>query len=349
MRRRIGALLDEALAAAIAAGELPAAAAGHRGAVDEPRDPSWGDLACDVPLVVAATLRTPATLVAAVLQRHLPDPRGWLASIEVGGPGYLNLRLAPTFWYDVLTAASAADGAYGHSAEGQGRRVDVPIAGVPVAELPAARWRTALVADASARMLGAVGWEVGRVPGRGSRYLPRPGPVALILGAGPPAGDVAVERLLEAVSPATARFLLLAHPLDRPVAIDVALARRERVENPAFYLRYAVARCRRVLERSGPPDGEVAAEPLTRASIETLRVLGRYPDVVEQAATAWEPHRLLAIAVELAAAFHRYYNRDRVLAEGRALTPVRFAMARGVCQVLEETLHLVGVTSPEDE
>ena len=349
MRRWIEALLHQAMAAAIAAGDLPAAAAGHSGAIDEPRDPAWGDLASDLPVVVAATLRRPAVEVAHVLCRHLGDPRGWFTSVEVGGPGYLNLRLAPAFWHDVLAAAASPDGGYGSTAERNGRRAEVPLAEAPVPELPATRWRTALVTDAAARMLAAVGYEVERVSGRGGRYLPRSGPVGLVLRSGPPTPDVTIGRLLESMPAATARFLLLADPLDRPVALDGALARRDRVENSAFYIRYGIERCRRVLRQAEPADLGVGAEPLAPAAIDVLRVLGRYPDVVERAATAWEPYRLIVAAIELAAAFHRYYNLDRVLAEGRALTPVRFAIARGVCQVLEGTLRLVGVTVPEDE
>jgi arginyl-tRNA synthetase len=349
MKRHVEALLSEALAAAIAVGDVPAVAAGHVGAIDEPRDPSWGDLACDLPMVVAATLRRPAIEVAEAIHRHLNDPRGWLASAEVGGPGFLNLRLAPAFWHDVLAEAAAPGGGYGRSVAGRGRRVRVPRDDAVAPDVAAEQWRTALIADASARMLEAAGYQVERVSGRGGRYLPCPGPVTLVLRAGRPLRGVTVARLLDAVTPATARLLLLAERVGRPVEIDVELARREHVENPAFYVRYALERCRRTMRRARVGEAEIGREPLDAAAIDTLRLLGSYPDVVERAAAAWEPHRLVMLAIELAAAFHRYYNRDRVLAEGRALTPMRFAMARGVCQVLDGTLRLVGVTVSEDE
>jgi arginyl-tRNA synthetase len=347
MKRRIEALLQQALAAAVAAGDLPAAAAGHVGAIDDPRDPAWGDLACDLPMVVATTVRSPSVEVADVLRCHLVDPGGWFASVEVGGPGFLNLRFAPAFWYAVLAAASAPE--YGRSAAGSGRRVRVPTADALTPDLPAAGWRTALVADASARMLAVAGYDVERVPGRGGRYLRDPGPVSLILREGPPVREVSVGHVLASLPAPTARFLLLAETLDRPVVLDVELARREHVENPVFYVRYAVERCRRVLRGSAPSDTDVGREPLTETAIDALRVLARYPDIVERAASAWEPYRLITVAIELAAAFHRYYNRDRVLAEGGVLTPMRFALTRGVCQVLDGALRLVGVTVPGDE
>lgn len=349
MRRHVEGLLHHALAAAIAAGDLPAAAAAHIGAIDEPRDPSWGDMACDLPMVVAATLRRSSLEVAEAVRRHVSDPRGWLASMEVGGPGFLNVRFAPAFWYAVLAEAAAPGGDYGRSAAGVGRCARVPRGEALVPVLAAERWRTALVADAGARMLEAAGYEVERVPGRGGRYLPCPGPVTLVCRRGPPLGSVTVGRLLDVLAPSPARFFLLAERIGRPVEIDVDLARREHVENPIFYVDYALERCRRVLRGAEASDLKIDREPLDKTAIDTIRLLGSYPDVVERAAAAWEPHRLVGLAIELAAAFHRYYNRDCVLAGGRALTPLRFAMARGVCQVLDGTLRLVGVTMPGDE
>ena len=52
-------------------------------------------------------------------------------------------------------------------------------------------------------------------------------------------------------------------------------------------------------------------------------------------------------ALELAGAFHRYYNTHRILSDDAALTQARLAVVRSVQQVLRSALHLAGVQAPE--
>jgi arginyl-tRNA synthetase len=76
-------------------------------------------------------------------------------------------------------------------------------------------------------------------------------------------------------------------------------------------------------------------------------VLAQYPDVVEAAARDLEPHRVVFFALDLAGAFHRYYNRQRILSDDAASTQARLALVRAIQQVLRSALGLAGVTAPE--
>src|SRR5207244_4677451 len=71
------------------------------------------------------------------------------------------------------------------------------------------------------------------------------------------------------------------------------------------------------------------------------------PDVVEPAPRHLDPHRIVFHALDLAGAFHRYYNRQRILTEDRASTHARLALVRAVQRVLRGALGLAGVTAPE--
>ena len=75
--------------------------------------------------------------------------------------------------------------------------------------------------------------------------------------------------------------------------------------------------------------------------------MAAYPDVVDAAARDLEPHRIVFHALELAGAFHRYYNTHRILSDDAALTQARLAVVRSVQQVLRSALHLAGVQAPE--
>jgi len=69
--------------------------------------------------------------------------------------------------------------------------------------------------------------------------------------------------------------------------------------------------------------------------------------VVETAARDLEPHRIVFHALQLAGAFHRYYNRHRILTDDPALTQARLALVRAIQQVLRGALGLAGVAAPE--
>ena len=87
--------------------------------------------------------------------------------------------------------------------------------------------------------------------------------------------------------------------------------------------------------------------PLGEAELEPLRVLVMLPDVIETAAREIEPHRVVFHALELAGAFHRYYNRHRILTDDPALTQARLALVRAVRSGLRSALGLAGVAAPE--
>ena len=94
------------------------------------------------------------------------------------------------------------------------------------------------------------------------------------------------------------------------------------------------------------------ATPLDPAALdasdaEPLRLLAAWPDVVEVATRAVEPHRIATRAVELAAAVHRWMNRNRITVGGRPPARVRLALARCLRQMLGDALALCGVSAPE--
>jgi arginyl-tRNA synthetase len=78
-----------------------------------------------------------------------------------------------------------------------------------------------------------------------------------------------------------------------------------------------------------------------------LSALGRYPEVISQAATARAPHAVVHFLRELANLFHTWYNAATFLVEDAALRNARLALALGVQQVVRNGLALLGVSAPE--
>jgi len=162
MRRHLDALVRNALTAAIAAGEL-AVPGVPAFTLEPPSDAAFGDLACNVAMVLAREARRPPRAVADVILRHLRDPDGWLASVEVAGPGFINFRFTPRFWRALLGEALAAGDRYGRSTLGAGQAVHVEfVSANPTGPLHVGHGRGAVVGDVVARLLDTVGFAVER-------------------------------------------------------------------------------------------------------------------------------------------------------------------------------------------
>ena len=86
-----------------------------------------------------------------------------------------------------------------------------------------------------------------------------------------------------------------------------------------------------------------------------MKRLAQYPRLIEQAATAHEPHRVAFYLYELASEFHAQWNRGKDLPHLRfirddhgTLTRARLALVRGVETVLASGLTLLGVSAPDE-
>ncbi len=154
-------LLDHVRAALIEAGfEAPAGGV----ALDPPKDREHGDWATNVALQVAkpagASPRDAATRIAAALEASAPPH---LERIEIAGPGFLNLFLAPTWLHDVLRAVIARGDEYGRSDDLAGRRINLEfVSANPTGPLHAGGGRWVAVGDALANLLASQGAEVHR-------------------------------------------------------------------------------------------------------------------------------------------------------------------------------------------
>jgi arginyl-tRNA synthetase len=81
--------------------------------------------------------------------------------------------------------------------------------------------------------------------------------------------------------------------------------------------------------------------------IDLIKAITRFPEVVEGAACTLEPHRLTFYLNDLAATFHSYYNKNKVLSDDGALTGARLFLAGSVLTVLKNALNMLGVSTPE--
>ena len=143
-------------------GELPSALDTGRVVFELPRDASHGDLACNAAMVLAKPAGMNPRDLATIFARHLQAIDG-VTDIEIAGPGFINIRVAPQLWADELTAIIAAGDSYGRNDIGKGRSVNVEyVSANPTGPLHAAHARGAVLGDVMAELLAFSGWNVTR-------------------------------------------------------------------------------------------------------------------------------------------------------------------------------------------
>jgi len=166
---------------------------------------------------------------------------------------------------------------------------------------------------------------------------------------------VTLRELRQEVGNDAARFFYVMRKSEQHLDFDLDLAKSQSRDNPVYYIQYVHARVSSVLRQLGDKGlsrdearGRASLTWLTEPHEEALLVaLSRYPDVVESAALAHEPHQLAHYLRELATAFHAYYNEHRVLVPDDALRDARLNLSLATRQVIKNGLKLLGVSAPE--
>ncbi len=131
--------------------------------LERPRDPAHGDVATNLALVLAKTLKAKPRAVAERLVAALELPQGLVRTIEVAGPGFINFFLGEAELAGVLDTVLAAGERYGRSDAGQGKPVNVEfVSANPTGPLHVGHGRQAALGDAIASLLDCTGWRVTR-------------------------------------------------------------------------------------------------------------------------------------------------------------------------------------------
>ncbi len=129
-------------------------------AVEPPRDASHGDVATNAAMLLAKPLgKKPRDLAEemAVVLRNDPD----VEAVEVAGPGFINLRIAPAFWTGFLKTSLAQGLDVGATSLGKGLKVNVEyVSANPTGPMHVGHCRGAVVGDALARLLAKAGFDV---------------------------------------------------------------------------------------------------------------------------------------------------------------------------------------------
>jgi arginyl-tRNA synthetase len=160
-KQEIVALFQAALAPIVAGTDLI-----PNIALERPRDPSHGDIACNIAMQLAKPLKTNprelATRLVAALQAD-PKAQGLVASAEIAGPGFINLRLASAARQSVARTVLQQGAAYGRGDSGAGHHAIIEfVSANPTGPLHVGHGRQAALGDALSSLFESQGHQVTR-------------------------------------------------------------------------------------------------------------------------------------------------------------------------------------------
>src|SRR6202163_2649844 len=152
-----------AVCGALAAeGGWPAGIDLSRVVVEPPRDAAHGDMATNAAMVLAKEAKAkPRDLAEQIAARLRADEL--TASVEVAGPGFINLTLKASAWSDALRTVLREGDCYGQSAMGAGEKVNVEyVSANPTGPMHVGHGRGAVFGDALVSLLAFAGFKVTR-------------------------------------------------------------------------------------------------------------------------------------------------------------------------------------------
>jgi arginyl-tRNA synthetase len=157
----VTAVLSGALVHALGRAGLPAVPPSDV-AWEVPRDPSHGDYATNVAMLLGKAHRRAPRQIAETILAHLPGVAE-IERAEVAGPGFLNVFLAPAYCRTGLAELLAEGERFGRAHEGGGRRAMVEfVSANPTGPLTVGHGRQAILGDSLARLFQAMGYETIR-------------------------------------------------------------------------------------------------------------------------------------------------------------------------------------------
>ena len=166
-------------------------------------------------------------------------------------------------------------------------------------------------------------------------------------------GDfITLNELMNEVTTEAARFFYINRKADQHLEFDLDLAKEQSKDNPLYYIQYAHARICSVLRKAENEFEDFDSAELTllgsEKEIEILKLLRQYPQLIERAAKAGEPHLLCYFLRDLSGVFHSYYNSEKFLIEDKELMTSRLFLLKGVKQVIANGLRVLGIKAPEE-
>ncbi len=165
---------------------------------------------------------------------------------------------------------------------------------------------------------------------------------------------VTLRELADEVGIDACRYFFLARSPSTHMEFDLELAKQESNDNPVYYVQYAHARNSGILNLARSQDLDWSQGDVTLlnhpSELALIRAMLRFPELIAHMSRTLEPHHLPHYTMELATAFHWFYENCRVISsnpEDRQVSLARLKLVESAQIVFRRSLELMGMNAPE--
>jgi len=165
---------------------------------------------------------------------------------------------------------------------------------------------------------------------------------------------VTLRELRDEVGSDAARFFYAQRKSEQHMDFDLDLAKSQSKDNPMYYVQYAHARICRIFDKANERGIDTSA--IAEADFDQLKsdqenallsLLLRFPELVQAAATNYEPHQVTYYLRDLATSLQSYYASTKILDAEHTQRNAMLALCAATKQVLKNGLNIIGVGAPE--
>src|SRR3989344_5585280 len=160
---------------------------------------------------------------------------------------------------------------------------------------------------------------------------------------------VTLDELIKEVGKDAARFFFLMHTPESHMDFDLALAKEKSLKNPVYYVQYAYVRMNSILEKSKVQSTkskinlQILKDLKGESEWRLIRELVKFNDMVLQTAEDYGVSRLARYALDIAKAFHNFYEKERVIDEKGNAAEGKLALVVTTREVLGKLFDLLGI------
>jgi arginyl-tRNA synthetase len=160
---------------------------------------------------------------------------------------------------------------------------------------------------------------------------------------------ITLSELIDMTSKDAVRFAMISKTPDTEFTFDVDIAVAKNNENPLYYVQYAHARICSVLEKYTGDISNVNLDLITDpAALDCILYMQKYPGLLEEIVNTNKPHLIINYVKELAAKYHHFYAKVKILTSDDEQTKANIVLVMAVKTLLAKALSLIGVEAPEE-
>ena len=165
---------------------------------------------------------------------------------------------------------------------------------------------------------------------------------------------ITLTDLLDEVPIDSARFFFNMREAGSQMDFDLDLAVKQDSDNPVYYVQYAHARICSILKKLDSEGIQYqGVESLAnhqfdqQAELDLIRAISAFPAEIVTSAKHYDPARITRYVIDLAGAFHKFYNQCRIKEAEPNVRQARIALCLATKQIIANVLTMFKVTVPE--